>query len=84
MPEAFSKTARLCGSVNVGSTRSGINMDAVRKMGQVIKRTAELTADTDALAARRSSSLPTPWRTTPSWPARSTAWASRSAWSTWA
>ena len=53
MPEAFSKTARLCGSVNVGSTRSGINMDAVRKMGQVIKRTAELTADTDGFGCAK-------------------------------
>ncbi|MEG2605526.1 MAG: DUF711 family protein, partial [Clostridia bacterium] len=38
MPEVFQKTERLCGSVNVGSTRSGINMDAVRKMGHVIKK----------------------------------------------
>ena len=53
MPEAFSKTARLCGSVNVGSTRSGINMDAVRKMGHVIKRTAELTADTDGFGCAK-------------------------------
>ena len=53
MPEAFSQTARLCGSVNVGSTRSGINMDAVRKMGQVIKRTAELTADTDGFGCAK-------------------------------
>ena len=53
MPEAFSRTARLCGSVNVGSTRSGINMDAVRKMGHVIKRTAELTADTDGFGCAK-------------------------------
>lgn len=44
MPEVFAKTERLCGSVNVGSTRSGINMDAVRKLGVIIKKTAELTA----------------------------------------
>ncbi|MDD5897021.1 MAG: PFL family protein [Clostridia bacterium] len=53
MPEVFAKTERLCGSVNVGSTRSGINMDAVRKMGQVIKQTAELTADTDGFGCAK-------------------------------
>ena len=53
MPEVFAKTERLCGSVNVGSTRSGINMDAVRKMGLVIKKTAELTADTDAFGCAK-------------------------------
>ena len=53
MPEVFAKTERLCGSVNVGSTRSGINMDAVRKMGHVIKNTAELTADVDAFGCAK-------------------------------
>ena len=53
MPEVFAKTVRLCGSVNVGSTRSGINMDAVRKMGGIIKRTAELTADTDSFGCAK-------------------------------
>lgn len=53
MPEVFQKTERLCGSVSVGSTRSGINMDAVRKMGQVIKRTAALTADTDGFGCAK-------------------------------
>ncbi len=53
MPEVFAKTKRLCGSVNVGSTRSGINMDAVRKMGHVIKKTAELTADTDGFGCAK-------------------------------
>ena len=47
------KPRACCGSVNVGSTRSGINMDAVRKMGQVIKRTAELTADTDGFGCAK-------------------------------
>ncbi|NLO85405.1 MAG: PFL family protein [Clostridiales bacterium] len=53
MPEVFAKTERLCGSVNVGSTRSGINMDAVRKMGSVVKRTAELTADSDGFGCAK-------------------------------
>lgn len=45
IPEALAKTKKVCASVNIGCTRSGINMDAVREMGHVIKRTAELTAD---------------------------------------
>ena len=53
MPEVFAGTSRLCGSVNVGSTRSGINMDAVRKMGRVIKRAGELTADTSGFGAAK-------------------------------
>ena len=53
MPEVFRDTERLCGSVNVGSTKSGINMDAVRKMGHVIKRTATLTADSDGFGCAK-------------------------------
>ncbi len=45
IPEALDVTTRLCSSVNVGSTRSGINMDAVRMMGEVILETAKCTAD---------------------------------------
>jgi len=43
IPEALSSTERVCSSVNVATTRSGINMDAVLLMGQVIKKTAELS-----------------------------------------
>lgn len=43
IPEALAKTNKVCASVNIASTRCGINMDAVKEMGQVIKRTAELT-----------------------------------------
>ena len=43
MPEALAKTNKVCASVNIGSTRCGINMDAVKEIGQVIKKTAELT-----------------------------------------
>lgn len=46
IPEALAKTTKVCSSVNVGSTRCGINMDAVRDMGDVIKKTASLTKDT--------------------------------------
>lgn len=45
IPEALAQTERVCSSVNVGSTKAGIDMDAVLKMGNVIKKTAELTAD---------------------------------------
>ncbi len=46
IPEALAKTSKVCSSVNVGSTRSGINMDAVREMGEIIKKTAEYTKET--------------------------------------
>ena len=45
IPEALATTDLVCSSVNVGSTRAGINMDAVAEMGRVVKRTAERTAD---------------------------------------
>ena len=45
IPEALAKTNKVCASVNVGSPRCGITMDAVKEMGQVIKRTAELTKE---------------------------------------
>ncbi len=53
IPEALAATERVCASVNVGSTRAGINMDAVAEMGRVIRRCAELTADRDALACSK-------------------------------
>ena len=45
IPEALATTELVCSSVNVGSTKAGINMDAVALMGKTVKRTAELTAD---------------------------------------
>ena len=53
IPEALSVTERLCASVNVASTKSGINMDAVRLMGQVIKAAAEKTAARDGLGCAK-------------------------------
>ncbi|MBN2443346.1 MAG: PFL family protein [Spirochaetales bacterium] len=44
IPEALSQTKRVCSSVNIATTKSGINMDAVRQMGGIIKETARLTA----------------------------------------
>ena len=45
IPEALAATELVCASVNVGSTKAGINMDAVAQLGRAIKRTAQLTAD---------------------------------------
>lgn len=53
IPEALASTYLVCSSVNVGSTRAGINMNAVRDMGQVIKRTAELTAAQQGLGCAK-------------------------------
>jgi uncharacterized protein (UPF0210 family) len=43
LPQALGKTDFVCASVNVGSTKSGINMDAVRSMGEIIKKIAEIS-----------------------------------------
>ena len=51
IPEALATTDRVCASVNVGSTRAGINMDAAYLMAGVIKRAAELTADRQCIGA---------------------------------
>ncbi len=53
IPEAMKVTERVCASVNVGSTRAGINMDAVAKMGRIIKQTAAMTADQDGLGCAK-------------------------------
>lgn len=45
IPEALSCTNKVCSSVNVGSTKCGLNMDAIKEMGQIIKNTAELTKE---------------------------------------
>jgi uncharacterized protein len=53
IPEALSQTERVCASINVASTKAGINMDAVMLMGQQIKAAADLTADKDGLACAK-------------------------------
>ena len=53
IPEALAATERVCSSVNVGSTKAGINMDAVAEMGRIIKKTAALTADNDGLGCAK-------------------------------
>ena len=49
IPEALDVTENICSSVNIGSTKSGINMDAVALMGQIVKESAERTADRDCI-----------------------------------
>jgi len=53
IPEALACTDLVCSSVNIGSTRAGINMDAVRKMGEIVKKTAELTRDHECFGASK-------------------------------
>ncbi|PXY94991.1 PFL family protein [Frischella perrara] len=53
IPQALAQTERVCASVNVGSTQTGINMDAVKRMGEVIKQAAELTADNNSMACAK-------------------------------
>lgn len=53
IPEALDVTERVCSSVNVGDTRSGINMDAVKWMGEIIQETAKRTADRDGIGCAK-------------------------------
>ena len=53
IPEALSKTDRVCSSINLGSTKTGINMDAVKLMGEIIKETAEYTKEVDSLGCAK-------------------------------
>ena len=53
IPEALATTERICSSVNVGSTKTGIDMDAVRLMGETVKATAERTKDRDSLGCAK-------------------------------
>ncbi len=53
IPQALAQTERVCSSVNVASTKAGINMDAVAEMGRVIKECARLTEDSDGLGCAK-------------------------------
>lgn len=53
IPKALATTERICSSVNVGSTKTGINMDAVRLLGDIVKETAEYTKDNDSLGCAK-------------------------------
>lgn len=53
IPKALAETELVCSSVNLGSTKTGINMDAVRLMGDIIRETAELTKDNDSIGCSK-------------------------------
>ncbi|MCM1307037.1 MAG: PFL family protein [Butyrivibrio sp.] len=53
IPAALAQTERICASVNAGSTKTGINMDAVRLLGDIIKETAEATKERDSLGCAK-------------------------------
>lgn len=53
IPQALAQTDRVCSSVNVGSTKTGIDMDAVKLMGEVVLRTAELTKENDSIGCAK-------------------------------
>lgn len=53
IPEALAKTERVCASVNIGSTKAGINLDAVKQMGHIVKECALLTKDQNCVAASK-------------------------------
>lgn len=53
IPQALAQTERVCSSINLGSTKTGINMDAVRLMGDIIKETAEYTKEQDSLGCAK-------------------------------
>ena len=53
IPEALSVTEHVCSSVNIGSTKAGINMDAVAMMGKIVRKTAEQTADQECIGAAK-------------------------------
>ena len=53
IPEALASTERLCSSLNVATTRAGINMDAVRRTGEIVKEMAELTRDRGGIACAK-------------------------------
>ena len=53
IPQAMARTERVCSSVNVGSTKTGINMDAVKLMGEIVKQTAESTRDQNCMGCAK-------------------------------
>lgn len=53
IPDALAQTERVCSSVNVGTTKNGINMDAVKLMGEIIRKTAEKTKERDSLGCSK-------------------------------
>lgn len=72
IPKALAETERVCSSINVGSTKTGLNMDAVRLMGEIVKKTAEATRENDSLGCESWWYSVMLQMTTHSWQARST------------
>ena len=53
IPQALAETERVCSSISLGSTRTGINMDAVRLMGDIVVKTAEMTKEADSIGCAK-------------------------------
>jgi len=53
IPQALAETERICSSVNVGTTKAGLNMYAIKQMGEIVKQTAELTKDQGSLGCAK-------------------------------
>ena len=53
IPRALSETTNICSSVNIGSTKAGINMDAVKLMGEIVRETAEITKDRECIGCAK-------------------------------
>lgn len=53
IPRALTQTDHVCSSVNIGSTKAGINMDAVKQMGRIVRKCSEMTADNNCMAAAK-------------------------------
>lgn len=53
IPQALSETERVCSSINIGTSRNGLNMDAVKKMGEIIVKTAEMTKENDSIGCAK-------------------------------
>ena len=53
IPEALARTEHICASVNIGSTKAGINLDAVKLMGEIVKKAATITKERDSLGAAK-------------------------------
>ena len=73
IPQALAETEFVCSSVNLGSTKTGINMDAVRLMGDIIKQTAELTKENDSIGCSKLVVFVMRQTTIPLWQAHFTA-----------
>ena len=79
IPRALAETDIVCSSVNIGATKAGLNMDAIKLMGEAVKKASELTADRQCIGAAKLVVFCNAPEDNPSWPVLSTAPASRTA-----